>query len=166
MEKPPWLVEWGGGASIENPHVQRVHYCELLVRLLLCTRPEPIPTALPPVSTELLASCALLRVESGDRPVPLQTAAHAAAHVAVVSICSHSSPSDAAQVRDFLQRVKCKRFPSIEKDMKMVLAHCGSLFLDPAALCQVSACVLRTPTANLVDEVLSVDNTNWVPSGL
>ena len=42
------------------------------------------------------------------------------------------------QVRDFLQRVKCKRFPSIEKDMKMVLAHCGSLFLDPAALCQVN----------------------------
>ena len=41
-------------------------------------------------------------------------------------------------MRDFLQRVKCKRFPSIEKDMKMVLAHCGSLFLDPAALCQVS----------------------------
>ena len=31
MEKPPWLVEWGGGSSIENPHVQRVHYCELLV---------------------------------------------------------------------------------------------------------------------------------------
>lgn len=34
-------------------------------------------------------------------------------------------------------RVKSKRFPSIEKDMKMVLAHCGSLFLDPASLCQV-----------------------------
>ena len=34
-------------------------------------------------------------------------------------------------------RVKSRRFPSIEKDMKMVLAHCGSLLLDPAALCQV-----------------------------
>ena len=34
-------------------------------------------------------------------------------------------------------RVRCKRFPPIEKDMKMVLAHCGSLFLDPAALSQV-----------------------------
>ena len=33
-EKSPWLVEWGGGASIENPHVQRVHYCELLVRTI------------------------------------------------------------------------------------------------------------------------------------
>ena len=31
-ERPPWLEEWGGGASVENPHVQRVHYCELLVR--------------------------------------------------------------------------------------------------------------------------------------
>ncbi len=41
------------------------------------------------------------------------------------------------QVRDFLQRVKSKRFPSIEKDMSMVLAHCGSLFLDPAALQEV-----------------------------
>ncbi len=29
--RPPWLEEWGGGASVENPHVQRVHYCELLV---------------------------------------------------------------------------------------------------------------------------------------
>ena len=41
------------------------------------------------------------------------------------------------QVSDFLMRVKSGRFPSIEKDMKMVLAHCGSLFLDPASLWQV-----------------------------
>jgi protein arginine N-methyltransferase 7 len=40
-------------------------------------------------------------------------------------------------VKDFLQRVKCKRFPSIEKDMKMVLAQCGSLYLDPAATSEV-----------------------------
>ena len=39
---------------------------------------------------------------------------------------------------DFLMRVKSKRFPTIEKDMKMVLAHCGSLFLDPASLMQVT----------------------------
>ena len=39
-----------------------------------------------------------------------------------------------SQVKEFLMRVRCKRFPPIEKDMKMVLAHCGSLFLDPAAL--------------------------------
>ena len=70
VEKPPWLVEWGGGASVENPHVQRVHYCQLLVS-------------------------------------------------------------------DFLMRCKSRRFPTIEKDMKMVLAHCGSLFLDPAALTEV-----------------------------
>ena len=42
------------------------------------------------------------------------------------------------QVTDFLQRVKSQRFPSIEKDMKMVLSHCGSLLLDSAALCQVT----------------------------
>ena len=42
-----------------------------------------------------------------------------------------------SQVRDFLQRVKCGRFPPIEKDMRMVAAHCGSLFLDPASLAQV-----------------------------
>ena len=34
-------------------------------------------------------------------------------------------------------RVKSRRFPTIEKDMKMVLAHCGSLYLDPAFLMQV-----------------------------
>lgn len=28
-------VEWGGGASVENPHRQRVLYCELLVQDLL-----------------------------------------------------------------------------------------------------------------------------------
>ena len=61
VEKAPWKIEWGGGASVENPHYQRVHYCELLVR-------------------------------------------------------------------DFLMR--CHRFPTIEKDVNMVLAHCGSLFLD------------------------------------
>ncbi len=43
----------------------------------------------------------------------------------------------ALQVRDFLMRVKSQRFPTIEKDLKMVLAHCGSLFLDPAALSEV-----------------------------
>ena len=44
------------------------------------------------------------------------------------------------QVSDFLMRTKSRRFPSIEKDMKMVLAHCGSLFLDPAALTEVGGC--------------------------
>ena len=34
VDRPPWLEKWGGGASVENPHVQRVHYCELLVRQL------------------------------------------------------------------------------------------------------------------------------------
>ena len=29
--RAPWKVEWGGGASVENPHFQRVHYCQLLV---------------------------------------------------------------------------------------------------------------------------------------
>lgn len=33
--KAPWKIEWGGGASVENPHFQRVHYCELLVRIVL-----------------------------------------------------------------------------------------------------------------------------------
>jgi len=42
------------------------------------------------------------------------------------------------QVTNFLQRVKSRRFPTIEKDMKMVLAHCGSLFLHPASLMQAS----------------------------
>ena len=46
-----------------------------------------------------------------------------------------------SQVSDFLQRVKSRRFPTIEKDMKMVLAHCGSLFLDPASLMQVGLTV-------------------------
>lgn len=42
------------------------------------------------------------------------------------------------QVQDFLQRVGGGRFPSIEKDMQMVQAHCGSLFLDPAELAKVT----------------------------
>ena len=49
------------------------------------------------------------------------------------------------QVSDFLMRVKSGRFPSIERDMKMVLAHCGSLFLDPASLMQVCACCALSP---------------------
>ena len=31
VRRAPWKVEWGGGASVENPHFQRVHYCDLLV---------------------------------------------------------------------------------------------------------------------------------------
>ena len=32
VDRAPWRIEWGGGSSVENPHVQRVHYCQLLVR--------------------------------------------------------------------------------------------------------------------------------------
>ncbi|GLC34375.1 hypothetical protein PLESTM_000188400 [Pleodorina starrii] len=31
VPRPPFKVEWGGGVSIENPHVQRARYCQLLV---------------------------------------------------------------------------------------------------------------------------------------
>ena len=31
VDRAPWRIEWGGGSSIENPHYQRVHYCQLLV---------------------------------------------------------------------------------------------------------------------------------------
>lgn len=48
-----------------------------------------------------------------------------------------SAPPPPGQVTDFLQRVKSRRFPPIEKDMGMVLAHCGSLLLDPAAVQEV-----------------------------
>jgi protein arginine N-methyltransferase 7 len=72
VARAPWRVEWGGGASVENPHFQRVHYCELLVR-------------------------------------------------------------------DFLQRARSGRFPPIARDVRMVLAHCGSLFLDPAAVAEAGA---------------------------
>jgi protein arginine N-methyltransferase 7 len=68
--KPPWKIEWGGGASVESPHFQRVHYCQLLVN-------------------------------------------------------------------DFLMRLRCKRFAPIEKDMKMILAHCGALFLEPQSVTDV-----------------------------
>ncbi|CAG9462617.1 unnamed protein product [Pedinophyceae sp. YPF-701] len=31
VPRPPWLEEWGGGTSVENPHVQRPKYCDLLL---------------------------------------------------------------------------------------------------------------------------------------
>ena len=37
VDRAPWRIEWGGGSSIENPHFQRVHYCQLLVRIQLST---------------------------------------------------------------------------------------------------------------------------------
>ena len=70
VAKPPWLVTWGGGSSVESPHFQRVHYCTLLVN-------------------------------------------------------------------EMLQRVPCRRFPPIARDLRRMLAHCGSLLLDPAALAEV-----------------------------
>lgn len=38
VDRAPWRIEWGGGSSVENPHFQRVHYCQLLVRLYCTTR--------------------------------------------------------------------------------------------------------------------------------
>lgn len=29
--KPHWLQSWGGGSSVENPHVQRAEYCRLIL---------------------------------------------------------------------------------------------------------------------------------------
>ena len=69
--KPPWKIEWGGGASVESPHFQRVHYCELLVG-------------------------------------------------------------------DYLMRLRSRRFPPIEKEMRMILAHCGNLFLDPEVIAEIT----------------------------
>ena len=90
VDKPPWRITWGGGASVESPHFQRVHYCELLVR-------------------------------GGSEIVRTWVPSSADMH--------HHS-----QVKEFLMRVRCGRFPPIEKDFRMILAHCGSLFLDPEAL--------------------------------
>lgn len=41
------------------------------------------------------------------------------------------------QVQNFLARLRSKRFPSIEEDMAMLQAHCGSLLLDPAVIAEV-----------------------------
>ena len=40
-------------------------------------------------------------------------------------------------ISDFLMRLRSKRFPPIEKDMKMMLANCGNLFLDPRVVQEV-----------------------------
>ena len=58
-----------------------------------------------------------------------------------VHVCKRS----ALQVQDFLMRVRSKRFPSIEEDMKMLQAHCGSLLLDPAILVKVNRSVAFIP---------------------
>ena len=42
----PWKQTWGGGSSVENPHVQRVHYCKLLV--------QAGPTAMPACDVSVL----------------------------------------------------------------------------------------------------------------
>ena len=75
VARAPWKEEWGGGASVENPHFQRVHYCELLVRLVFCVnsgfvacclqvgQPQPGPTmsvSVAPVHIALAAFVALL----------------------------------------------------------------------------------------------------------
>ena len=58
------------------------------------------------------------------------------------------------QVQDFLLRTRSQRFSSIEKDMQMLVAHCGSLFLDPATLAQVGSLAEHTvmePVANILE---------------
>lgn len=63
-----------------------------------------------------------------------------------------------AQVQDFLMRVRSKRFPSIEQDMKMLQAHSGSLLLDPAALAQVCCLLaLRARQLFLRQSLLTAD---------
>lgn len=40
MLRSPWKEQWGGGASVDNPHYQRVHYCDLLVKDFLQRLPS------------------------------------------------------------------------------------------------------------------------------
>lgn len=68
--KAPWKVEWGGGPSVENPHYQRAHYCELIIN-------------------------------------------------------------------EFLQRLPAARPPSVEKELRVMMNHCGSLQLDPRVIQRV-----------------------------
>ena len=166
VERAPWKVEWGGGTSVENPHVQRVKYCELLVRLIWCAR-RCIHTG----CTCMLACLSLLPLSSikGDlitKPWSLFLFREFSnpwglKQVRDLSLQCRSTLNSfgaeprcsviSSQVTDFLMRVKSRRFPSIEKDMKMVLAHCGSLLLDPTALCQVC------PAAFMIDDDASFD---------
>lgn len=67
------------------------------------------------------------------------------------------------QVSDFLMRVNSGRFPSIEEDMRMVLAHCGSLLLDPAALCQVDQPLCQALYPECYDSQLVICSFNFMP---
>ena len=41
-------------------------------------------------------------------------------------------------VGDYLMRLRSRRFPPIEKEMRMMMAHCGNLFLDPATIAETT----------------------------
>lgn len=43
VDRSPWRIEWGGGSSVENPHFQRVHYCQLLVSKCLQFQTSGLP---------------------------------------------------------------------------------------------------------------------------
>ena len=83
------------------------------------------------------APCGAPRLPRRACPAAAQSAT-GCTHVPSTSF-QHCHPRLLVQVRDFLQRVRSRRFPPIEQDMKMVLAHCGSLFLEPGALQEVRA---------------------------
>jgi len=51
--RSPWLDAWGGGPAVENPHRQRLLYCELLEKELLQRLPRR--RGLPPVDREMKA---------------------------------------------------------------------------------------------------------------
>ena len=40
-------------------------------------------------------------------------------------------------VKEFVQKCRGDRYPTIERDMRMLVAHCGSLFLDTMALQEI-----------------------------
>jgi len=124
--RAPWKIEWGGGASIENPHFQRVHYCELLVSFGCVVRTWALKVCMLEALGSTPSMCGLQGNFRNFWYCWLRTLLLLVAHPAVAgcapcccwlrTLLTLTCPArSATQVRDFLQRVKCGRFPPIEK---------------------------------------------------
>jgi len=118
--RAPWLEEWGGGVSVENPHVQRSRYFDLVASdALRRAARERAMSSLGGVAPRKADDWVFAASLGGDRSGSGSD--------------SSSSSSDASKSAALVARFAGRRPPpSIADDLSSLVAQSGSLGLDLA----------------------------------
>ena len=145
--RPPWMEAWGGGDSIENPHVQRVRYGALVRGDWLC---------------RVRAGAAGREVEGGGAgggggggaPLCLPASFSAASALALALVGGEEDSGGAPPPPSALAALAADAARGcITEDLRAVAAHAGSLCLDPPTVASVASALVLAERLHVATRV-------------